>query len=193
MGELVAYIRVSSVGQNLDVQREKAVAAGVAPENIFEEKKSGTNTNRPALKEALRFVRKGDTFIVSRIDRLARSTVDLLNIVNELQAKGVFLHVLDQSLDTSTPAGRAMLQMLAVFAEFEAAIRAERQVDGIASAKGKGVKFGRKLLLTDAKISEIVQMRRDGLMIKDIIAKTGLKKATVYKALGQAGSEEAAA
>ncbi|MFC6446912.1 recombinase family protein [Shinella zoogloeoides] len=192
MGERVAYIRVSSVGQNLDVQREKAIAAGVAPENIFEEKKSGTNTNRPALKEALRFVRKGDTFIVSRIDRLARSLADLLAIVKELTDKGVSLHVLDQSIDTSNPAGRAMLQMLGIFAEFEAAIRAERQVDGIASAKDKGVKFGRKLLLTDAKIAEIAQMRRDGLMIKDIIAKTGLKKATVYKALGQATTGEVA-
>lgn len=191
MGERVAYIRVSSVGQNLDVQREKALAAGVAPENIFEEKRSGTNTNRPALKEALRFVRKGDILVISRIDRLARSLSDLLNIVNELEAKGVSLHVLDQQIDTLTPAGRIMLQMLGAFAEFEAAIRAERQVDGIASAKEKGVKFGRKLLLTDAKIAEIAQMRRAGLLIKDIIAKTGLKKATVYKALGQASTEEA--
>jgi DNA invertase Pin-like site-specific DNA recombinase len=139
----IAYCRVSSVGQSLDVQRDKVTAVGVEPSNIFEEKRSGLDSGRPELKACLRALRKGDVLTITRIDRLARSATDLLNIVRDLGKRGAELKVLDQSIDTGTPAGRAMLQMLAVFAEFETAIRSERQMDGIAKAKAKGVKFGR--------------------------------------------------
>lgn len=180
---LVAYIRVSSVGQSLEVQREKMIEIGVQPDHIFEEKRSGLDTNRPALKEAIRFARKGDHFCISRIDRLARSATDLLNIVKELRAKDVELRVLDQSINTSNPAGVALLQMLAVFAEFEASIRAERQMDGIAKAKASGTKFGRKAKATLDVSQQIRDMRDGGLLIRDIMTKTGLSKATVYRAL----------
>lgn len=186
---LVAYIRVSSIGQSLEVQRDKMLALGVEPDHIFEEKRSGVDSNRPALKEALRFARKGDTFVITKIDRLARSAADLLAIVKDLQGKGVELRVLDQSIDTSNPAGRAMLQMLGVFAEFETAIRAERQMDGIAKAKAKGTKFGRKTQATPDVITEIRRLRGEGMLIKDIMARTGLSKATVYRALDNASAE----
>ena len=187
---LVAYIRVSSLGQSLEVQRDKMRAIGVEPDHIFEEKRSGVDTNRPALKEALRFARKGDAFIITKIDRLARSATDLLQIVQQLQAKGVALRVLDQQIDTGTPAGKAMLQMLAVFAEFETAIRKERQMDGIAKAKEKGTKFGRKAQVTAEIAAQLRSMREDGLLIPDIIQKTGLSKASVYRALELAGRAE---
>lgn len=180
----VAYIRVSSIGQSLEVQRDKMLALGIQPDHIFEEKRSGVDSNRPALKDALRFVRNGDTFVITKIDRLARSATDLLSIVKELQDKGVALMVLDQSIDTSDPAGRAMLQMLAVFAEFETAIRAERQMDGIAKAKEKGTKFGRKAQATVDVVADIRRMRANGLMIREIMTKVGLSKASVYRALG---------
>lgn len=180
---LVAYIRVSSIGQQLSVQHDKMCNAGVEPDHIFAEKKSGVDDNRPALKDALRFVRKGDTFLITKIDRLARSATDLLNIVHQLEDKGVFLRVIDQNIDTSSPAGRAMLQMLAVFAEFENSIRSERQMDGIAKAKNDGIKFGRKAQLTTEVVAEIKQMRGDGVLIKDIMKHTTLSKATVYRAL----------
>ena len=180
---LVAYIRVSSVGQSLEVQREKMIEVGVHPDHIFEEKKSGLDANRPALKEALRFARRGDTFCISRIDRLARSATDLLNIVQELKSKGVELRVLDQSIDTSNPAGIALLQMLAVFAEFETSIRAERQIDGIAKAKANGTRFGRRAKATLGVAQQIREMRDRGLLIRDIMSRTGLSKATVYRAL----------
>lgn len=186
----VGYIRVSSVGQSLDVQRDKMIAAGVEPADIFEEKKSGLNANRQALKECLRFVRRGDTLIITRIDRLARSTVDLLNIVRELESKGVAFRVLDQSIDTSNPAGRAMLQMLAVFAEFETAIRSERQMDGVAMAKAKGVKFGRKRELTAETVNAIVGMRSEGHTVPQVMKTTGLSKASVYRALAMAEPEQ---
>lgn len=187
---LVAYIRVSSIGQSLEVQRDKMLEIGVEPDNIFEEKRSGVDANRPALKEALRFARKGDVFVITKIDRLARSATDLLNIVDQLQRKGAALRVLDQHIDTSTPAGTAMLQMLAVFAEFETAIRKERQMDGIAKAKEKGTKFGRKAQVTPEVAADILAMRESGALIPDIMQKTGLSKASIYRALEMAGKAE---
>lgn len=188
----LAYIRVSSVGQSLEVQRDKMVAAGVEPKNLFEEKRSGLDTGRPELKACLRALRRGDTLIITRIDRLARSATDLLNIVRGLEKDGVALRVLDQQIDTSTPAGRAMLQMLAVFAEFETAIRSERQMDGIAKAKAIGTKFGRKVKATPETAAEIVTMRGDGKTVPEIMKATGLSKASVYRALTSPGHALAA-
>jgi DNA invertase Pin-like site-specific DNA recombinase len=187
----VAYIRVSSVGQSLDVQRDKMLGLGIDREHIFEEKRSGLDNTRPALRDAIRFARKGDEFIVSRIDRLARSASDLLNIVKELEAKGVTFKVLDQQIDTSTSTGKLLLGMLALIAEFETDIRKERQMDGIAKAKEKNVKFGRKKLATPTVVSDIGAMRNDGVLIKDIMKATGLSKASVYRALAETGSEAA--
>ena len=178
----LAYIRVSSVGQSLEVQRDKVIAAGVEPKNVFEEKRSGLDTGRPELKACLRALRKGDTLVITKIDRLARSAVDLLSIVRGLEKDGVALKVLDQAIDTRTPAGKALLQMLAVFAEFETGIRSERQMDGIAKAKAKGVRFGRKAKTTPDKVAEIKEMR-ETMTVPDIMRATGLSKASVYRAL----------
>ncbi len=179
----LAYIRVSSVGQSLDVQRDKVLAAGVTEKNVFEEKQSGLNTGRPELKACLRALRPGDKLVVTKIDRLARSALDLLSIVNQLEKEGVSLRVLDQAIDTGTPAGRALLQMLAVFAEFETAIRSERQMDGIAKAKKNGVRFGRRPKTTPDKVREIKFMR-ETMTVPQIMKATGLSKASVYRALG---------
>ncbi|WP_027231374.1 recombinase family protein [Phyllobacterium sp. UNC302MFCol5.2] len=185
----VAYIRVSSVGQSLEVQRDKMLGLCIDREHIFEEKRSGLDNARPALRDAIRFARKGDEFVVSRIDRLARSASDLLNIVKELEAKGVTFQVLDQQIDTSTSTGKLLLGMLALIAEFETAIRKERQMDGIAKAREKHVQFGRKKLATPTVVSEIATMRKDGMLIKDIMKATGLSKASVYRSLAEAGTD----
>lgn len=135
---LVGYARVSSIGQSLEVQREKLLEAGVDAELIYEEKKSGLDSERPQLKEALRFVRKGDTLLVSRVDRLARSTADLYRIVDDLEKKGVGFQCIDQpELDTTSKYGRLMFGILASISEFETGLRKERQMDGIAAAKVK--------------------------------------------------------
>lgn len=165
------------------MQREKLLAAGV--DRLYEEKKSGTNTDRPQLQEALAYVREGDVFTVTKIDRLARSAADLLNIVNQLTAKKVEFRVLDQNIDTTTNEGAFMLTMLGAFAQFEAAIRADRQADGIAKAKADGKRFGRKPKATGDVSDSIRTMRAEGLMIREIMAKTGLSKATVYRALSE--------
>ncbi|WP_119306146.1 recombinase family protein [Cohaesibacter haloalkalitolerans] len=178
---VVGYARVSSLGQSLDVQIEKLDAIGV--DKIFKEKRSGVDTARPALKQALEYVREGDQFVISRIDRLARSAEDLLRIVRELEDKGVTLRVLDQPIDTHEATGRAFLGMLGIFAEFENSIRRERQMDGIAKAKSKGTRFGRKALLTEDTVKEIKLMRENGKTVPEIMKAKGLSKASVYRAL----------
>ncbi|MEI3806630.1 recombinase family protein [Agrobacterium sp. CCNWLW32] len=181
---LIGYARVSSVGQSLEVQRDRLLNAGVEPDHLFEEKKSGLDKERPKLKEALRFARKGDTFLVSRIDRLARSTSDLYRIVGALQKKGVSFKCLDQEeIDTTSKYGKLMFGILASIAEFETDLRKERQMDGIAGAKSKGVKFGRKVQLTPSVLETVHKMKTDGALIREIMEATTLSKATVYRAL----------
>jgi DNA invertase Pin-like site-specific DNA recombinase len=182
---IIGYARVSSVGQSLEVQREKLLAAGVdLRDHLFEEKKSGLDRERPELKAALRFARKGDTFLVCRVDRLARSTADLYRIVDDLQMRGVSFKCLDQpEIDTTTKYGKLMFGILASIAEFETDLRKERQMDGIAAAKSHGVKFGRKTQLTPAAVADIHKMRKDGILIREIMTKMQLSKATIYRAL----------
>lgn len=180
---IVGYARVSSLGQSLEVQQDKLKAYGI--DKLFEEKRSGVDNNRPALKLCLEYLREGDTLVISRVDRLARSTIGLHKIVEELETKGIALKALDQPLvDTRDASGRAFMGILAVFSEFEMNIRKERQMDGIAKAKANKVKFGRKLLLDEATIDVIKTKRSEGLTIPQIIEVTKLSKASVYRALG---------
>jgi DNA invertase Pin-like site-specific DNA recombinase len=132
---LVGYARVSSVGQTLDVQEAQLRAAGC--EKVFSEKKSGTTTaDRAALEDALEFVRVGDTLMVTRLDRLARSGADLYAIVARMNAKGVSFRCLQQgAVDTTSSMGKLVLGILGAVAEFETDIRKERQRDGIDRAK----------------------------------------------------------
>jgi DNA invertase Pin-like site-specific DNA recombinase len=186
MAEVVGYARVSSTGQDLTTQLEKLEGAGCQPENIFKEKRSGTDRGRPELQRCLGYVRKGDTLLVSKLDRLARSTVDLYNIVAQLQAKGVEFKVIDDpSIDTTSRTGKLVMGILALIAEFENDIRRERQMDGIAKAKERGTRFGRKPELTPEKIAEIKSLRAAGTIVPNIIRRVGLSKASVYRALGR--------
>jgi DNA invertase Pin-like site-specific DNA recombinase len=155
MGLLVGYARVSSVGQSLDVQLDKLNAHGVAPENIYREKVSGTRSDRQQLQQCLRALDTGDVLVVTKLDRLARSTLDLHKILHTLNEKGVGFRVLDQAVDTTTPMGRLVFGILASIAEFETQLRKERQLEGIAKAQQKGVKFGRSSKLTSAAVQEI--------------------------------------
>jgi len=178
MGQVVGYARVSSVGQSLDVQLEKLAAAGC--ERVYQEKVSGTSTNgREQLAELLRYVREGDEVVITKLDRLGRSLADLLDITNQLAADGVSLRVLDQNLETRTPQGKLMFSMLGAFAEFETALRKERQMEGIAKAKADGKYTGRPKTIDEQAI-------RDALKAGDksptVIAKElGIGRATAYK------------
>lgn len=179
---LVGYARVSSAGQSLEVQNVALRAAGC--EKLFAEKESGTTTDgRKALADALDFIREGDTLLVTRIDRLARSVGDLEAIVAKVKAKGAFLKAVEQPIDTSTPAGTAFLQMLGVFAQFETAIRRDRQMEGIAKAKAEGRYKGRK---PTVDVDAVRSLHQSGVRPVDIASKLGIGRASVYRALGSA-------
>lgn len=184
---VVGYARVSSAGQSLEIQREQLVAAGA--ERVFEEKRSGTTTEgRAALSQALEWVRDGDVFLVTRLDRLARSLVDLRQIVDRLTGKGVGLRVLQQgTIDTTRSDGRLMLNILASFAEWENDIRRERQADGIAKAKAAGVYKGRPASIDAA---EVRKLAADGLGAVEIAKKLGVGRTSVWRVLrqGEGGS-----
>lgn len=174
---LVGYARVSSAGQSLDIQREQLAAAGC--ERIFEEKKSGRKaSDRPALKEALEFVREGDTLVVIRLDRLARSLLDLEQIAERLRARKVALRVTEQPVDTTSAAGRAFFQMLGVFAQFENDIRKERQLEGIAKAKAEGVYKGRKPSIDVAAVKAALA---SGESPSAVAKRLGCARSSVYR------------
>ncbi|WP_043319142.1 recombinase family protein [Microbulbifer sp. HZ11] len=177
----VAYIRVSSTGQSLESQRDRVLDYGAT--TIFEEKKSGLDGARPELANCLKYLRHGDKLIIVRLDRLARSTSHLCQIADQLHEKGVELVVLDQQIDTGTPTGRLMFSMLGAIAQFETELRKERQLDGIASAKSRGVQFGRKAALTAEQIAEVQRKRAQGVLIKDLMSEYGVGKTTIYEAL----------
>lgn len=187
----IGYARVSSTEQSLDVQISKLTDYGCTEGDgvIFQEKKSGTSTgNRTELKECLRYVRKGDTLVITKLDRLARSVLDLSKIADDLKNRGIELVVLDQAIDTSTATGKLLFSMLGAIAEFENAIRAERQTDGIAKAKDKGVVFGAKPKLTERQVMEMRKKRDDGVLIKNLMKEYGISKASVYRLLSSAAA-----
>ena len=176
----VGYARVSSIGQDLAVQLEKLKGC----DKVFREKKSGVDGGRPELKACLEYLREGDTLLVTKLDRLARSTPDLYRIVSELVQRGVAFKVVDDpSIDTSTRTGKLIMGILALIAEFENDIRRERQQDGINKAKAEGVRFGPKPLLTSQVVKTIKELRADGATVSEIMRRMKLSKASIYRAL----------
>ncbi len=178
---LYGYARVSTTDQDLAVQRAALEAAGCAV--IRAEKVSGTSTTgRAELRTLLDFIRRGDALVVTRIDRLARSIGDLQTIIAELKKKGATLRCTEQPVDTSTAAGKAFLDMLGVFAEFETNLRRERQMEGIAAAKERGVYAGRKPSIDAAQVRALAA---DGMGAQAIARRLGIGRASVYRALNR--------
>ena len=175
----VGYARVSSTGQSLAVQLQKLADC----DPIYQEKRSGTTDTRSQLAACLSYLRNGDTLVVTKLDRLARSTLHLCQIADALQKKGVALCVLDQAIDTGDATGRLLFNMLGAIAQFETEIRAERQADGIANARARGVAFGRRPALTAPQIDELRTRRRQGALIKTLMEDYGLGKTAVYRYL----------
>ena len=177
----VGYARVSTLDQDHTTQIERLEQSGC--KKIFREKQSGTTKkNRTALAECLEYMREGDTLVITKIDRLARSARDLHNMVHDLEKSGVSLIVLDQAIDTSTPTGKAFLGMLATFAEFETNIRKERQLEGIAKAKAKGVYKGRKATAQALK-PKMLELLEGGMSKPKIAKELGVSTASVYNVL----------
>jgi len=178
-GQRIGYARVSSTGQNLEVQLQKLKDC----DKIFEEKISGTNQKRPGLEECLNYVREGDVLVITRLDRLARSTLHLCQIAKELESKKVNLQVLDQNIDTGSATGRLLFNMLGAIGQFETEIRAERQADGIKNALTNGIKFGREQKLTDEQITELKNRRKDNVLIRTLMEDYNLSKTSLYRYL----------
>jgi DNA invertase Pin-like site-specific DNA recombinase len=184
---IIGYARVSTTDQNLEIQQIALKAAGC--EVVRSEKRSGTTTTgRAELQTVLDFLRAGDVLMVTRIDRLARSIGDLQDIVRAVKAKGASLKATEQPIDTGTAAGKAFLDMLGVFAEFETNLRKERQMEGIAKAKAAGVYKGRPASIDAA---QVLQLKSDGMGPSKIAKTLGIGRASVYRAMGTQPSVKA--
>lgn len=184
MSKIFAYTRVSTLDQNTSLQ-EDDIYKKFPDAHMFSEKVSGTSMeNRRELELILRVIGRGDKLVVWKLDRLARDLNDLTNIVNELECRGASLEILDQSIDTGTAAGRAFLQMLGVFAEFETNLRRERQAAGIAKAKMDGKYKGRKKLDCRAHIKELL---KGGTSLRKTAEKVGCSLSTVQRVKKEEG------
>ena len=175
----VGYARVSSSGQSLDVQVDTLKNSGC--EKIFQEKVSGTSTQgRVKLRECLDFVREGDEVVFTRVDRVARSVLDLQLIVKELTDKKVTITSTEQPISTKDATSKCFLDMLGVFAELETNLRKERQMEGIARAKTKGVYKGRK---SNINVEKIKSLKDEGMGATAIARELGIHRDSVYRLL----------
>ena len=173
------YARVSTIDQDLTLQREALERAGCVV--VRAEKVSGTSRQgREELRTVLDFIAQGDELVVTRVDRLARSIGDLQDVVRELKAKGASLRATEQPIDTATAAGKAFLDMLGVFAEFETNLRRERQAEGIAKAKARGVYQGRKPTVDRERAR---QLHAEGMGPAAIARTLKVSRSSVYRAL----------
>jgi len=177
---LIGYARVSSTGQDLAVQEDALRAAGC--EQIYSEKKSGRQADdREALHDAVKAARAGDIIVVSRLDRFARSTQDLHNLLATLESKSVGFRCIAQTgVDTTTPTGKLTLAILGAVAAFEADLRAERQAEGIARAKQEGRYKGRTATIDYAKVRKL---HGQGISPTEIAGLLGIGRTSVYRAL----------
>lgn len=180
---IVGYCRSSTSDQKAGLSAQLEALEKVGAEKVFQEVASGANTDRLQLLQVLDFVREGDTLVITKIDRLARSTADFLSIVDDLEAKGVGLKVLDfggREIDTQSPADRLIITLFAGFAQFERDLMRERQKAGIEAAKKAGKYKGRKATAR-ARLPEILSLRRQGFRPSEIAQKLGISRASVYR------------
>jgi len=178
-GMRVGYARVSTSGQKLDLQLDRLADC----DRTFHEKVSGKSANnRPELQNALNFVREGDVFVVTKLDRLARSVVDLANIVQRLEDKKVDLMVLDQGIDTTSIYGRLQFNILAAIGEFERGIIRERSYEGRQRALARGVKFGARPKLTKNELAQLIDdYETPGCSKTEIAEHYGISRSSVYR------------
>lgn len=186
---LVGYARVSTIEQNEERQIRSLLDQGVEEENIFIDKMSGKNVNRPKFQEMMHFVRRGDTLIVSEFSRLSRSTKDLLYTMETLNKKGVKVISLKENLDTDTPQGKLMLTLFAALAEFERELILERQREGIAIAKEKGKYKGRAPMKFDTQLlNKVLSGVQDKtITISEAARLLNVTRPTVYNILKRNG------
>lgn len=180
---LIGYARVSTQLQDNATQIDSLKKSGC--ETIFEEKMSGGRWDRPKLQELLKHIRKGDTVVVWKLDRLSRSLKDLLFIIEQIETKDVGFKSLTESIDTTTSAGKMMMQMVGVFAEFERNMLKERTMKGLEYAREQGRVGGRKPKLKPVQAEEIIKLNKNGKSAAELAVLFNVHKATVYRVLNK--------
>lgn len=186
-GQLIGYARTSTIDQKagLEAQLRDLQAAGCT--RIFQEELSSVATKRPELDRCLDYAREGDTLIITKLDRLARSVADLVGLTARLRAKGVGLRILAMNLDTETPTGKLMLNLLGSIAEFERELMLERQREGIAKAKADG-KYKGRAPTARRKAADVIRLKAEGLTGDAIAAQLGIGRASVFRILRANGA-----
>jgi len=179
-----AYVRVSTKEQHEGRQVTAMESRGIPPDRIFTEKLSGKDTKRPMLQSLINTVCEGDILVVESISRFARNTRDLLSLVEQLTKKGVDFVSLKEHIDTTTPTGRFMLTIFAAVAELEREHILQRQAEGIANAKARGVRFGRPVKKPPEGFAGLVREWENGrLSFEEVLRETGLKESSFYRRL----------
>lgn len=176
---LIGYARVSTQDQNLELQKDALVNIGC--EKIFEDKASGSKTDRPGLTKSLEMLRSGDTLVVWKLDRLARSVKQLVDIVNQLDQLGVHFKSLTDSIDTNTPSGRFFFHVMASLAQMERELIVERTRAGIEAARKQGRVGGRKRKMTESKLISAKQLLSAGIEHKEVAKNLGISLPTLYR------------
>lgn len=176
---LIGYARVSTTDQNLDLQIDALTKAGC--DKIFDDKISGSRAERPGLARAMELLRKDDTLVVWKLDRLGRSVKNLVDLVADLQKQGIHFKSLTDSIDTGTPSGRFFFHVMASLAEMERELTAERTRAGLEVARQLGRKGGRKRQMTDSKIESAKKLLANGIPPRDVAANLGVSVPTLYR------------
>lgn len=177
----VGYARVSTPGQAESLSAQKLQLQQHGCENIFTDTGTGASFSRPGLRDALAYSRKGDTLVVTRLDRLGRSTVDTLKTVQELDKRGITIQALDTNLDTSTPQGRLVLSVLASLAQWERELLVERTKDGLAHARAQGRVGGRKPALDPEQQQAALSSLASGMSENQVAKAFGVSRATISR------------
>lgn len=180
---IVGYARTSTTDQKAGLEAQERDLRAAGCERLFVEQVSSVDVvAREQLSQALDYIRDGDTLVVTKLDRLARSVAHLVDISTRIKAKGASLRILDLAIDTSTATGELMLNMVGAIAQFERAIMLERQREGIAKAKAAGKYRGRQPTAR-AKSSEVLALKAGGVEVAEIVRRTGIGRASVYRIL----------
>lgn len=188
-GKLVGYARTSTTDQKAGLAAQERDLQAAGCDRIFSEQTSAKDSKRPELQRALDHLREGDTFIVTKLDRLARSVADLVDLTGQLSSKGVSLRILAMNLDTATPTGKLMLNLLGSIAGFERELMLERQREGIAAAKAGG-KYKGRAPTAQRQADEIIRLKDEGKTVAEIMAATKAGRSSVFSILKEAGRTE---
>jgi DNA invertase Pin-like site-specific DNA recombinase len=176
---LIGYARVSTQDQNLNLQTEALISAGC--QKVFDDKISGSRSERPGLAKALEMLRDGDTLVVWKLDRLGRSVKNLVDLVGQLQKQGIQFKSLTDAIDTSTPSGRFFFHIMASLAEMERELTVERTRAGLEVARQLGRKGGRKRQMTESKIESAKKLLANGVPPRDVAKNLGVSVPTLYR------------